>query len=84
MPGSREPSQRNQQSHIFWLGRSFVKGPGHKGRVGAGEGAKTASQTGGEVKPGDKVSWTLVRGTSKVPEGQWVLLDWGFSHSSGA
>lgn len=84
MLGSREPSQRNQQSHIFWSGRSLVKGPGHKGRVGAGEEAKTASQTGGEGKPGDKVSGTLVRGTSKMPEEQWVSLAWGISHSSGA
>lgn len=84
LPGPREPSQRNQQSHIFWSDRSPVKGPGHKGRVGAGEGAKTASQTGGEGEPGDKVSGTLVRGTSKMPEGQWVSLAWGISHSSGA
>lgn len=83
LPRSREPGQRNQQSHIFWSGRSIVKGPGHKGRVGAGEGAKTASQTGGEGKPGDKVSGTLVRETSKMPEGQRVSLACGISHSSG-
>lgn len=67
LPGSRDPSQKIQRTHSFWSARSLVKGPGHKGRVGAGEGAKTASQTGGEGKPGDKVSGTRVREASKVP-----------------
>lgn len=50
----------------------------------AGVGANTTSQTGGEGKPGDKVSGTLVREDSEVPEGQWVSLVRGSSHSSGA
>lgn len=51
---------------------------------GAGVGANTASQTGGEGKPGDKVSGTLVREASEVPEGQWVSLVRGIGNSSGA
>ena len=42
--------------------------------MGVGEGAKTASQTGGEGEPGDEVSGTPVREVSKVPEGRWVSL----------
>lgn len=62
---SSEPSQRSQRSHSFWSGRSFVKEPGRNGSGGgAGVGANTASQTGGEGKPGDKVSGTLVREAS--------------------
>lgn len=42
--------------------------------MGARKEAKSASQTGGEGEPGDKVSEISVREVSKVPEEQWVSL----------
>ena len=42
--------------------------------MGAREEAKSASQTGGEGEPGDKVSEISVWEVSKVPEEQWVSL----------
>lgn len=72
LQGLGSPAKGTNSHASVWSARSPAKKPGHKGRVGAGEGAKTASQTGGEGKPGDKVSGTPVREVSEVPEGQWV------------
>lgn len=63
------PAKGTNSPATVWSARSTAKEPGHKGRVGAGEGAKTTSQTGGQGEPGDEASGTSVREVSKVPEG---------------
>lgn len=72
--GLGSPAKRTDSHANVWSARSPAKEPGHKGRVGAREEAKSASQTGGEGEPGDKVSEISVWEVSKVPEEQWVSL----------